>query len=88
MTDVSARPEELAAGGCADALAHLAELLDHAMSEPDAEIVRRHIETCDPCTEAADVEEHVRIIIRRACSEKAPETLRVRIVSQLVVRRF
>lgn len=71
---------------CADALAHLAELLDRAMSELDADVVRAHIEACDPCTEAADVEEHVRALIRRACREKAPEQLRVRIVSHVIVR--
>ncbi len=72
---------------CRDALGHLAELLDHAMSEPDAEIVRAHIETCEPCLEAADVEEHVRLLVRRACSSRAPEELRLRIVSQITVRR-
>jgi anti-sigma factor (TIGR02949 family) len=72
---------------CRDALGHLAELLDHAMSEPDAEIVRAHIETCEPCLEAADVEEHVRLLVRRACSSRAPDDLRLRIVSQIAVRR-
>ncbi|WP_108717919.1 mycothiol system anti-sigma-R factor [Miniimonas sp. S16] len=71
---------------CRAALEHLAELLDHAMADSDADVLRAHIEACDPCTEAADAEEHVRALIRRACVEKAPSQLRVRIVSQLVVR--
>ncbi|GMA30663.1 mycothiol system anti-sigma-R factor [Litorihabitans aurantiacus] len=73
---------------CREALDHLAELLDHAMAEPDAEVVRAHIETCEPCLEAADVEEHVRLLVRRACLSKAPDELRLRIVSQLTVRRI
>lgn len=72
---------------CRDALERLSELLDHSMAEPDADVVRSHLETCDPCTEAADVEEHMRLLIRRACSEKAPDELRLRITS-LLVRTF
>ncbi|ROR95698.1 mycothiol system anti-sigma-R factor [Salana multivorans] len=75
-------------GTCAETLARLAALLDHAMAEPDADALRAHIEGCDPCTEAADAEEAVRALIRRACLESAPETLRVRILSQLIVRRL
>lgn len=71
---------------CADALSHLAELLDHAMAEPEADLVRAHLEVCEVCTEAADVEEQVRVLIRRACLVKAPEKLRLRILSQVIIR--
>lgn len=81
MSDV-----ENTTGPCAETIARLAALLDHAMAEPDADALRAHLETCDPCTEAADAEEAIRLIIRRACSQTAPEALRVRIISQLVVR--
>ena len=72
---------------CREALEHLAELLDHAMTEPAADLVRAHIEVCETCAEAADVEEHVRVLVKRACFEKAPDTLRLRIVTQLTVMR-
>lgn len=71
---------------CADALSQLARLLDHDMPEPDADEVRAHIEACEACTELADVEEHVRALVRRACLEKAPAALRLRIVNQVMVR--
>lgn len=92
MTDTTAtggdtQESEPLSAECRDALEHLAELLDHAMSDSDAEIVRAHIETCEPCLEAADVEEHLRVLVRRACHEKAPEQLRLRIVSQLTFRQ-
>ena len=87
MSDVVSQPTAPLSSQCQEALEHLAELLDHAMSEPDAEIVRAHIETCEPCLEAADVEEHVRLLVKRACYSKAPDELRLRIVSQITVRR-
>ncbi len=87
MTDISADSTPHAdQSTCAETLARLAALLDHAMSEPEADVLRAHIEGCDPCTEAADAEEAVRSLIRRACLERAPETLRVRIISQFIVR--
>ena len=81
------QPPAGASTECREALEHLAELLDHAMAEPDADLVRAHIEVCETCAEAADVEEHVRVLVKRACYEKAPDTLRVRIVTQLTVMR-
>ncbi|PFG20315.1 mycothiol system anti-sigma-R factor [Serinibacter salmoneus] len=82
---------ESASGGvnddCRAALAQLEDLLDHALSEPDADLVRAHLESCEPCMEAADVEEHVRLLIRKACIERAPSTLRARIVTQVAMIR-
>lgn len=71
---------------CREVLEALESLLDNVMPETDADLIRAHIETCDPCTEAADAEVHVRELVRRACQEKAPEQLRIRIVSQVIVR--
>lgn len=72
---------------CQAALDRLEELLDHALAEPDADLVRAHLESCEPCMEAADVEEHVRLLIRKACIERAPATLRARIVTQVAMIR-
>lgn len=83
---MSASDDRALSPECAQALSHLSELLDHAMAEPDADLVRAHLEVCEVCTEAADVEEQVRILVRRACLVRAPEKLRLRILSQVIVR--
>lgn len=67
---------------CDRALARLYEFLDHEIAEADADEIRRHIEACEPCLEAYGVEEMLRGVIRRGCSAKAPESLRLRVVTQ------
>lgn len=78
--------EQEARAECAAALEQLCDLLDRAMAEPEADVLRAHIESCDPCSDAADAEEAVRVLIRRACLTSAPATLRLRIVTQLLSR--
>lgn len=56
------------------------------MPQADADVVRAHIEVCEMCTDAADAEEQVRVLIRRACMVTAPDSLRVRIRTSLTVR--
>ena len=65
---------------CAVALERLYEFLDHELADADADAVRAHLEACEPCLDAYDVEEHVRALVRRCCTgPRAPERLRVRV---------
>ncbi len=73
--------------GCDEAIDRLFEYLDAELPEPDCLRLAAHIAVCDGCLDAAGAERHVRDLIRRSCAESAPETLRVRVVSQLTVWR-
>ncbi|WP_235915583.1 mycothiol system anti-sigma-R factor [Puerhibacterium puerhi] len=70
---------------CEHALEHLYEFLDSEMTPADEQRMRAHVAHCSPCLAELSVEELVKQLVRRSCSERAPETLRVRIHQQLSV---
>ena len=72
---------------CDELLDHLFEFLDAELDERERARLSDHVDGCPTCHEAADVEQHVRALIRRSCTEVAPDSLRLRVVSQLTVLR-
>lgn len=72
---------------CEELLEHLFEYLDAEMTAAQRARLTSHVEQCPRCHEAADVEQHVRSLIRRSCTEKAPQSLRLRVISQISVLR-
>ena len=82
----AARPAE-GPCGCDEALARLFEYLDAELPEPDCLRLAAHLAVCDHCLDAASAEKHLRALLRRSCVERAPEELRVRVVTQLTVLR-
>jgi anti-sigma factor (TIGR02949 family) len=73
--------------GCEEAIDRLFEYLDAEMPESDTLRVGAHLAMCHSCEDAAGAEQHVRELLRRSCRESAPETLRVRVIAELMVRR-
>ena len=72
---------------CEQALGLLFEFLDSELPEGDGDRIREHLAYCEPCLAEYDVEEHVRALVRRSCSECAPVELHVRIREHLTVLR-
>ena len=68
---------------CEEVRDHLFELLDKEMADEEMGRLRAHADTCPDCTEAAQAEHHMREIIRRSCSESAPDSLRTKVVTDL-----
>ncbi|PKQ21915.1 MAG: mycothiol system anti-sigma-R factor [Actinobacteria bacterium HGW-Actinobacteria-5] len=65
---------------CSDILRSLYQFHDHELSDAEADEIRAHLLACEPCLDQFQVEEAMRILIRRCCSaEKAPEQLRMRV---------
>ncbi len=64
---------------------HLNEFLDSEMTPEDEQRMRAHVAHCSPCLAELSIEELVKQLVRRSCSERAPDTLRVRIHAQLTV---
>ena len=81
------RPATAGPCGCEEAINRLFEYLDAEMPESDCRRLREHIVACDDCHHAADAEQHVRELLRRSCVEQAPEALRVRVITQILLRR-
>lgn len=73
--------------GCEEALDRLFEFLDAELPSPDRGRLAAHLSVCPHCLDAASAERHVRALIRRSCTERAPETLRMRVIAQLTVMR-
>ncbi len=69
---------------CLHALAKLYEFLDHEVSEAEADEIRLHLDACEPCLDCFGIEEAVRAMVKRSCTgERAPDTLRLRVVTQI-----
>ena len=53
---------------------------DHELCVAEADEIREHLLACEPCLDRFDVENAMRVVIRRCCSgEHAPDTLRLRV---------
>ncbi len=64
---------------CTDVLRNLYAFHDNELTQADADDVREHLMACEPCLDHYQVEDALRLLIRRCCAEeKAPDNLRVR----------
>lgn len=71
--------------GCDKALQELEEYLHHELRAEDETSIREHIADCPSCTEELRVNTALMESVRRACRERAPETLRAQVLE--AVRR-
>jgi mycothiol system anti-sigma-R factor len=67
---------------CDEVVTRLDQYVDRELSVVEIEQVRQHLEDCPPCLQLFHFEASVRRLVRRACCESAPESLRERILSQ------
>ena len=72
---------------CAEALSRLFEFLDAEIGEADGDRIREHLADCEPCLAEYDVEDHLKKLVRRTCSDVAPADLHARIRVQLTELR-
>ncbi|MGV8909083.1 MAG: mycothiol system anti-sigma-R factor [Propionicimonas sp.] len=65
---------------CTDVLRSLYAFHDNELSVAEADEIRQHLMACEPCLDHFQVEDALRVLIRRCCAEeKAPEGLRTRV---------
>lgn len=65
---------------CSDVLRKLYAFHDHELNDAEADEIREHLLACEPCLDRFQVEEAMRVLIRRCCSgEKASDELRMRV---------
>jgi anti-sigma factor (TIGR02949 family) len=65
---------------CTDVLRSLYAFHDNELSVAEADEIRQHLMACEPCLDHFQVEDALRVLIRRCCAdEKAPEGLRMRV---------
>lgn len=86
MTD-HMRPWDQLSPECREAVDNLFEFLDSELPEIDGDRIRQHIADCERCLAEYDVEDHLRQLVRRSCSESAPAELHLRIKAHIAVLR-
>lgn len=65
---------------CTDVLRQMYAFHDRELTESEADEIRAHLMACEPCLDHYQVEDALRLLIRRRCTEeKAPDTLRLRV---------
>lgn len=67
---------------CSEVVTRLDQYVDRELSAAEVEEIQRHLEACPPCLQLFHLEADVRRLVRRACCESAPESLRARILGQ------
>ncbi len=72
---------------CTEALSRLFEFLDHEIDELTGDRIRLHLADCEPCLAEYDLENHVKAVVKRSCTESAPSSLHLRIRERLVELR-
>ena len=64
---------------CTAVLRSLYAFHDNELSVAEADEIRQHLMACEPCLDHFQVEDALRVLIRRCCSdERAPDGLRLR----------
>jgi mycothiol system anti-sigma-R factor len=67
---------------CIEVVNLLEQYVDRELNSEEIDEVRRHLDACPPCLTLFHFEANMRRLVRRACNESAPDSLRERILSQ------
>lgn len=69
---------------CREVLEEVYLYLDEECSEVRRNVIRDHLEECSPCLSEYGIEQEVRVIVHRCCSqEKAPDEVKERLRQKL-----
>lgn len=68
---------------CAYVEERVQQFLDGELNEAEADELRLHLDACAHCIDGADLIEAYRRLVRRSCASRAPESLRLRIMTQM-----
>ncbi len=72
---------------CERVIGHVEGFLDSPQTPTDECELRKSVADTDPELAQLEIEDLIRTIIRRSCCETAPETLRIRIRTQMTLWR-
>ncbi|HEY4536260.1 MAG TPA: mycothiol system anti-sigma-R factor [Enteractinococcus sp.] len=71
-------------GGCTEErIESIYQYLDGALDSADLAEVRAHIDGCTTCQSEHDLELIIRDVVKRSCDEKAPSTLKDKILLRI-----
>jgi mycothiol system anti-sigma-R factor len=68
---------------CFETVSLIYHYLDGELAYDRRVVIARHLVECPPCGNAFDFESELRIVIAQRCRERAPESLRARVIEAL-----
>jgi mycothiol system anti-sigma-R factor len=68
---------------CNEVLARLYAYLDEELPTPAYAKIRQHLDECGPCLREYGLEEVVKQLVHRCCSDPAPPELRVKVMVRI-----
>ena len=68
---------------CSDVLERMFFFIDNELPTADFASIKRHLDDCAPCLQKYDLELAVKSLVRRSCVERAPDTLRDRVLLRI-----
>ena len=72
---------------CAEVLAEVWLFLDHECDESRRSLLAQHLDECGPCLAEFGLEEQVKAIVKRSCSDPAPAELRAKVLRHIAAAR-
>jgi mycothiol system anti-sigma-R factor len=74
--------------GCSESMVRLHAYVDRELSKAEWAEVQRHLDDCPPCAKHFVFEEDVkRLVHNKACPERAPQELIVKILTSFKISR-
>ncbi len=81
-------PTRPTADDCSHALEQMYAFLDNELDTASSDAIRHHIAACEPCLDAFDVEQAVKLLVHNRCGgDVAPSHLRAKVVTQITTTR-
>ena len=69
---------------CSEVLAAVYNFLDGEINDGERHVIRIHLDECSPCLRQFGIEQEVKALVARCCgSDRAPETLRIKIMTRI-----
>jgi anti-sigma factor (TIGR02949 family) len=72
---------------CAEVLDRVYEYIDGELDGPRVHKIKEHLDECSPCLKEFGLEEVVKAIVKRSCSDPAPPELRAKVLSHIAAVR-
>jgi mycothiol system anti-sigma-R factor len=73
---------------CAEVLDRVYEFIDGEIVDAEKKhAIKHHLEECGPCLAEFGLEEQVKAIVKRSCSDPAPAELRAKVLRHIAAAR-
>ena len=68
---------------CSEVIHQIFMFIDNEMDQADCAVIQKHLDECGPCLAKYDLERTVKSLVKRSCSEPAPNELRDKVLVRI-----